>query len=405
MRTGTWMAVGLSCLVAAGCATPGLEARRTAAAPAMAELQKGGFDAALRSTEGSIATDANNPYARLVRAIVRYKKAMHAFALDVRTAILGLDAGGMNHKFLRASLAGAEAELARVDEDLAVAAREPGISLELCLACWEIDWNGNGRIDRGDRMLMQIEQDAKGETIPPDDPRRKPTFRFDHGDVVWARAFVAVQRALIDVVLAFDWMPVEAFLLDKHKGADDAKVVIPLADRGRIATAKKLLLDAIRRSDECRRAYLAETDDDREWVPNPRQKSHPMPLPVDEKLYATWEGVLGDLERLVNGDEGLAVSDLLQLTDRRGRPRGGNGFIDVGRMLSDPKDIVIEVDQAQKVEHLRDLDAALPAIFGRYYVKSMKPSPLPGRLLRMKGEMERDEESFERKLRYLLWLN
>ena len=39
-------------------------------------------------------------------------------------------------------------------------------------------------------------------------------------------------------------------------------------------------------------AYLAETDDDREWVPNPKQQSHPMPLPVDAArigaLERTW---------------------------------------------------------------------------------------------------------------------
>jgi hypothetical protein len=35
----------------------------------------------------------------------------------------------------------------------------------------------------------------------------------------------------------------------------------------------------------------------------------------------------------------------------------------------------------------------------------MKPSPLPRRLERMKGEVERGDESLERKLRYLLWVN
>jgi hypothetical protein len=35
----------------------------------------------------------------------------------------------------------------------------------------------------------------------------------------------------------------------------------------------------------------------------------------------------------------------------------------------------------------------------------MKPSPLPKRIARMKGEVERSEETFGRKLRYLFWLN
>jgi hypothetical protein len=44
-------------------------------------------------------------------------------------------------------------------------------------------------------------------------------------------------------------------------------------------------------------------------------------------------------------------------------------------------------------------------IFGSHYVPSMKPSPLPHRLARMKGDIDRHEEGFERKLRCLFWLN
>jgi hypothetical protein len=39
------------------------------------------------------------------------------------------------------------------------------------------------------------------------------------------------------------------------------------------------------------------------------------------------------------------------------------------------------------------------------YRDKMKPSPLIGRLSRMKNEVEHGKESAERKLRYLFWLN
>jgi hypothetical protein len=38
-------------------------------------------------------------------------------------------------------------------------------------------------------------------------------------------------------------------------------------------------------------------------------------------------------------------------------------------------------------------------------VKRMRPSPLPRRLDRMKAEVDRGEESLDRKLRYLFWIN
>lgn len=369
--------------------------------PAIAALREGSFDQAAKRADDELGGDGANPYARLVRAIARYKKSMHQLSLDVRTLVIGgAAAGGLNHKYLRASLEEGEAALALVESDLAVAASDPEIAIELCIACWDIDWNGNGRIDRRDRLLFQIERDAQDQPIPEDDPRRKPTFRFDVGDVAWARAFVSFQRALLDVVLAYDWSEVDKVLEEDRR---TRAVVLRLAHPDRIAQARERILEGLDRSDDARRAYLAETDDDREWLPNPRQNSHPMPLPVDQALYDTWEGVLGDLRRLVRGDDGLAVADLVALGDEH--ERAPRGYIDIGGLFSRPHDITLTARDMKRLDRVDDVEGMLSAIFGDRYVASMKPSPLPKRLLRMKGEIDKREEGLERKLRYLFWIN
>jgi hypothetical protein len=386
-----------------GCAAPSVTQRRATAVPALDALRAGHFDDADKRADGDVRGDGGNSYARLVRAITRYKKSMHQLSLDVRTTVMGgIAAGQLNHKYMRGALEQAESDFAAVEEDLAAAASDPNIAIELCIACWEIDWNGNGRIDRGDRQLFQIERDENDEPIPEDDPRRKPTFRFDVGDVQWARAFVSFQRAFIDVLLAYDWSAIDAVIHDDHALRDG--ITIRLAHKDRIAQAKDRILEALDRSDDCRRAYLAETDDDREWVPNPRQKSHPMPLPVDQALYDTWEAVVGDLRRLVRGDEGLALADLASL-DRHPSRQAPQGFLDIGGMLSHPRDITLTANDLRALDRGRDIDSALASLLGDGYVRSMKASPLPKRLMRMKGEIDRNEERFERKLRYLLWLN
>lgn len=139
-------------------------------------------------------------------------------------------------------------------------------------------------------------------------------------------------------------------------------------------------------------------------MPSPRQKSHPLPLPVDAALYATWQGVIGDLQRLVRGEEGLSVAELAQLGDHRWKnpPRG---FVDVGGLFSSPRDVVIDLDLLERAERSHDVEAALRRLLGAHYLEQMKPSPLPRRLERMKGEVDRGEESLERKLRYLFWIN
>jgi len=384
-----------------GSSHPGNHAPATHAVQA---LRDGSFDEALRAADVVISSDRDNPQARLVRAIVRYRSTMHQLSLDGRTVLIGgLESGALNHRYIRSTLEQAEQELASVDADLASAGADPAISLELCPSCWEIDWNGNGRIDRRDRLLMQIEQDSDGRPIPEEDPRRKPTYRFDAGDVLWARAFVTFQRAGLNLVLAWDWSGIDPVL--QRRGRKPDRVVIKLAHRDRLARTRELLLKGLEYSDASRRAYLAETDDDREWVPNPRQQSHPMPLPVDAALYETWEGVVRDLRAIVRGEEGLDLGQIAALDDDHHLRHAPTGYLDIGSMLSHPKDIVIELDTLERAERSEDADALLRTVLGSYYVRSMKRSPLPARLMRMKGEVDRRQESVERKLRYLIWLN
>ncbi len=51
------------------------------------------------------------------------------------------------------------------------------------------------------------------------------------------------------------------------------------------------------------------------------------------------------------------------------------------------------------------LEGTWRIVFGVYYVDRMKPSPLVGRLSRMRSEIDRGEDTLGRKLRHLLWLN
>jgi hypothetical protein len=84
------------------------------------------------------------------------------------------------------------------------------------------------------------------------------------------------------------------------------------------------------------------------------------------------------------------------------------GFVSVKKLLEEPRDIVIRLDHVDALEGERTRENAervLNDILGEKYVPKMKPTPLLKRLARMKREMEQGEESLERKLRYLLWLN
>jgi hypothetical protein len=391
-------------LMLSGCGAS-MREREIVARPAVEALRGGRFDDASKKAAEVIDRDKGNPRANLVDAITRYRKTVHDLANDLPVvAIAAMRTGGFNERYLRMSLESAEAELAVVDADLARAAESADVSLELCVACWEVDWNRNGRVDERDRKLLEVEYDADGKEIPDGDPRRRPTFRFDYADVLWGRAFVSFQRAAIDVVLAYGYSALDQMMPKLMRGGE-GMLRFKLDHPDRIAKARSLVLDGLDLTDAAREAALRETDDDHEWLPSPTQKSHPLPLPVDGALYETWKATVGDLRRIVRREEGLSVAELAQLGGHKWKnpPRG---FLDLGAMLEHPKDLVLDLGAVRRgADETAQAEAVLSDVFGVYYSKSMKPSPLIGRLTRMQGEIDRGTESFERKLRYLLWLN
>lgn len=399
----------IAALVLASCGGPSVRptpaARATAAAGAVAELRAGNFDRAIALADPVLARDGGNSHAAAVRAIARYQAALHQLLLDAGTVIDGAERrGGINHEYMRSSLVKAEAALAAADADLAAVAADPDFALELCLACWRHDWNRNGRVDESDERLLQIEIDGEGNELPEGDPRRTPTFRLDVGDAHWARAMVSFQRAVLQLLLAYKWTELDRVFA--RGGGEMTRLTFPLAEPARVARARELVLAGLDAADRARTAYLAERDDDREWVPSPAQKSHPIPLPADETLYRTWADVVGDLRRLVSGEQGISVAELAQLGDHRWQ-RPPQGYLDLGHLFAAPADIVLDIATLGAVEpdDASSVENALRSVLGGGYATKMQPSPLVGRLRRMKGELDQGGETLERKLRYFLWLN
>ena len=210
---------------------------------------------------------------------------------------------------------------------------------------------------------------------------------------------ISFQRAGVELVLSYRWSE-----LDKLFQGKQPRMSIQLIDPGRVKHARELVLAGLRYADQTREAYLAETDDDREWVPNPRQKSYAMPLAVDADLYATWAAVTGDVRRMLDSKEGVSIREVATvIVGAAAATQLPNAFIDLGRMLREPSNITIDFDDnapdPQKYERL------LRGLLGHGYAKSMRASPLVARIRHMKEQVERGQDTLDRKLRYLLWLN
>ncbi|MFH1810180.1 MAG: hypothetical protein ABIJ09_15650 [Pseudomonadota bacterium] len=401
MRTRS-LVVAWVLLGSLGCAGPSLEQRRQSALPAIQTLQTGEWVEAEQESARVLQEDTDNPFALVVDAITRYKRTMHQLVADLIGVAATVEvAGTLNQKYLSFTLDTAEAELARIDDDLARASRCADFNMDLCLACWEYDWNHSGEVDDFDRRLFEVELDHDGQPYPEGDPRRRPTFRFDRGDLLWARAFLSFQRAALHLAQAYD---ASGALQTLQSENEPSRIVFRLTDATRITRARQLILDGLDLTEKARQAYLAESDDEREWLPNPRQKDHPLPMPVDEVLYQTWGAILVDTTALVKGETVLRVADLIELADERAEPMPA-GSIDLGGFLSKPRDIVLDIQALDRAEDNDDIEGALRLVLGDWYVTGRPPSTLTMQLRRMKSEVDRGDESIERKLRYVLWLN
>jgi hypothetical protein len=392
--------VALIVLAACGESTPPLAPLRTAEdAPALDALRAAKFDEAVRLATLQLAIEPRDAEASAIRAIANYIKASSTIyvAMDVHHSWFVIDKAFEPNAPPIINLF--TDQLGVIDRDLAVAGADPRFSLELCLACWSFDWNHDGKIDERDSQLFELEEDSKGK-IPRADPRRRPTFRFDVGDVSWARAMISFQRALGELLLAYRWSDV---MHTDENGVHPDPFVIHLTAPERVKHARELVLAGLEFSDQSRLQYLAETDDDREWVPNPSQKNYAMPLPVDAKLYETWAGVVRDVRGLVAGRTGVSMRELARLDGNKLAAITPDAFVDLGRMLSEPTDIVIPKHESGN--DLASMTKILHGLLGRGYSEHMTSSPLVRRLAAMREDLDKGSDTLDHKLHYLLWIN
>ncbi|MFT3700412.1 MAG: hypothetical protein QM831_45120 [Kofleriaceae bacterium] len=367
-------------------------------APALDALRAASFDQAVQLSTAQLAVAPKDAEAAAIHGLASWINAANQAYVDfeVRKSWFLID-GFLDPK--HASAIGAlDAKLEAVDHDMAVVAADPRFAMELCLACWQFDWNHDGTINERDLQLLTIDQDDHGKPLPEGDPRRKPTFRFDVGDALWVRAMISFQRAGLQLVMAYNWA-------DAETGHDGGATIIHLKDPARVAKAKELVLAGLDFSDASRKAYLDETDDDREWVPSPKQKSHPIPLDVDDGLYKTWSDVVTDVRDLMAGKTGIPLKEIAGSLDAKMYRMTPDIYIDVAAMFDHPQDILIRKERGDGESEVKQFDDLLHGILGKGYAEHKTPSPLVKRLLGYAQEMERGGDSIEHKLRYLMWIN
>ncbi len=201
------------------------------------------------------------------------------------------------------------------------------VKLPIDLARVHLDLNGDGKVADEERLWSILGfVDARARGSAPD----AFEIAFDKGDVYWLRGYAHLLMAIAETWLAHDFRPTfeQTFHLffpraglpyaaplgseKSDPGSADYPVFAdaiafihlfnwPVVDASRLSRVHGHFKAVAAMSRESWAAILAETDDDREWIPNPRQ-GNPFPsLPVTQERIDGWLAAMAEFDAILDG--------------------------------------------------------------------------------------------------------
>ncbi|MBD2435478.1 hypothetical protein [Nostoc sp. FACHB-110] len=205
--------------------------------------------------------------------------------------------------------------------------KDAQVKLPLRLGLTRIDFNADGKLAE-DESFWKTFSLLTG--IPATEKSAQNlAIAFDAGDVIWLRGYCNLLSAIAQVVLAYDesklfdatahlvfTQPKTAypFLINGRNpsGGFDLDIIsdiiafvhlinFPVAEPERLTAAVENLQAVTALSRQSWQLILAETDDDREWLPNPRQKSVIPNAAVTQSMIDGWLTFLDEADALLTG--------------------------------------------------------------------------------------------------------
>ncbi len=381
---------------------PAAWAQTGALAAAERLLYEGRAAAAAGLLTDGLAADPDDAPARLALGAVQAMTALEALAQDAYR--YGLGGGGIEeagqmlgvavprnpqperigYDDLRATLERFHARLVTADQTLAplteLIGTEAGRSLQwrVELGRVRLDFDGDGvageplsQVLALARRVRPADPGGAADTIPID---------ADLGDALWLRGYLNLVAATLDAVLAYDareaWdataqlffpravtaIPYLAEPSEPRLGGFDAALLadvialihlidLPVADADRAAAALARLRTTVAMSQASWRSILAETDDGREWLPNPSQSGvvpggpDGAPLAVEEAMVTSWLELMDELDAILAGER---LVPYWRVTDGRG--------VNVRRVFLEPRpfDLILWIQGAAVQPYLEE---------------------------------------------------
>jgi len=211
--------------------------------------------------------------------------------------------------------------------------QDQNLKLALRLGLIRLDFNGDGKSDDPE-MLWQVFNAVTGLEVTEKDAQQF-LIAFDHGDALWLQGYTHVLGAIAEFLRAYDSRelfaacahlffqnvdtPHKFLLTSRRKSPEDysnnfeffdliAAIHLskfPLVEPQRMTTVLNHMKSVIRLSRESWKSILAETDRDREWLPNPKQTSVIPNVRVTDEMLKSWFKSLDETSLILEGKKNL----------------------------------------------------------------------------------------------------
>jgi hypothetical protein len=313
-------------------------------------LESGHFEAGETDLAARVAADPSDNEARFGLGMIRFGGALEHFGqrqyryglrtpVNPMVPVLRLPVPvnpapeELTYEKQRENLQALLDDLAKVEATLAPMSAS-GTAIVIDLNAVRFDFVGDGKTE-GMETLGSIIAKLRSPWGARNAPGSSSALevKFDNADAFWLRGYCRLLSAALEFVLAYDWrndferagglfypriapppFPANALTVGRNDGflgdsdqIADFIVLIhelrwPLKESARLQSAYADLKQVIAMSRASWKSILAETGDDREWIPGPQQKNGVIAsMPVTQVQVDAWLHALDDFDAALDG--------------------------------------------------------------------------------------------------------
>lgn len=358
-------------------------------------LVAGKWAEAEKQLEGAVAADAKDENARFALGAVQALRAFeglvqgfYRYGLDPewRTSLPMLrlpipenpKPTPLTNADFRKLVSDFAAQLAKAEKTLAPI-KSAEVKLPLAIGTYRVDIDGDGTASESESFWGIFgatvgapigEEDVKGFVIA-----------FDAGDINWLQGYCHLLQAFCEFFLAHDTQNLHDRTAQFFFPAAQVKypvvlargenwwdsiadaiafihmIQLPVSDAERMKASHAHLLEVVAQSRLSWAAIKAETDDDREWIPNSNQTNAAIPgVTISREMIGEWHAVLDEAEAILQGKKLIPYW----------RP-GDNRDLNLKRVFFEPQtfDLVLWIQGSAAVPYLEEGPSTSPVMWNR----------------------------------------